>query len=116
MASPLRQKSGKALAVAILLSALFVVGKPTSRHHEDAIEAEILASHTLVEPLGFHISAAYLPDYTNAILVSFTSHQGRLTSLGVLGQVWVFPRGFGGAPIESANRLDVTEAEAVFHP
>ena len=110
-------RNGKSviLAAAVFLSALLIVANPPAVRHEEAIRAEFAALHPLFEPLGFSISAMYLPSYRSLGVASFTTHNSEVTSFGMLGQVWVFPRGFTSPAEPKPHTLVVSPDEASFY-
>ena len=73
------------LAIAILLA----VTNPPAESHRETIAAEFKKDHPLAGAVGLGAIGAQLPEYHSAVLGSYTTSGDELTSVGLLGMVWV---------------------------
>ena len=73
------------LAIAILLA----VTNPSAESHREAIAADFRAERPLADAVGLGVLTSQLPEYHSAVLGSHTTAGDDLTSIGLLGMVWV---------------------------
>jgi hypothetical protein len=73
------------LAIAILLA----VTNLSAESHREAIAADFKAERPLAGAVGLGVITAQLPEYHSAVLGSYTNAGDELTSIGLLGMVWV---------------------------
>jgi flagellin-like protein len=73
------------LAIAILLA----VTNPSAESHRKEIAAEFKAERPLAGAVGLGTITSQLPEYHSAVLGSYTNAGDELTSIGLLGMVWV---------------------------
>jgi hypothetical protein len=73
------------LAIAILLA----VTNPSAETHRKTIASEFAAERPLAGAVGLGALTAQLPEYHSAVLGSYTTAGDELTSIGLLGMVWV---------------------------
>ena len=73
------------LAIAILLA----VTNPSAETHRKMIAAGFKAARPLAGAVGLGTIGAQLPEYHSAVLGSYTTARDEITSIGLLGMVWV---------------------------
>lgn len=66
-----------------------VAANPSPERHRDAISEAITARSPLAGALGLGFLKSHFPKYRSWLVCSFTTLDGRLTSAGTLGQVWI---------------------------
>jgi hypothetical protein len=66
-----------------------VASNPSSERHRGAIGAAIAERRPLAGALGLGFLQSRFPAYHSFLIVSYTTLDGRLTSVGAAGQVWV---------------------------
>ena len=73
------------LAIAILLA----VTNPSAETHRKKIASDFVAERPLAGAVGLGAISAQLPGYHSAVLGSYTTSGYEITSIGLLGMVWV---------------------------
>lgn len=77
------------LAVAILLA----VTNPSAQTHRKAISADFETERPLAGAVGLGAIRAHIPEYHSVVLGSYTTQGDEISSIGVLGVVWVVSDG-----------------------
>lgn len=78
------------LVVAALVLGLMLLLNPSAERHRDAIRDTVNARSPLENVLGVGQLAAFVSRYHSLGLLSYSTVNGKLQSLGVLGAVMVF--------------------------
>ena len=77
------------LLVVLGIAILLVVTNPSAESHRKAIAADFAAERPLAGAVGLGTLTAQLPEYHSAVLGSYTTAGDEITSIGLLGMVWV---------------------------
>ncbi len=78
-----------AILVVLVFAVLLAVTNPSADTHRKAIADEYKAERPLAGAIGLGTLTAQLPEYHSAVLGSYTTAGDEITSIGVLGMVWV---------------------------
>ena len=78
-----------AILVLLVLAVLLAVTNPSVDTHRRAIADEYKAQRPLAGAVGLGTLTAQLPEYHSAVVASYTSAGDEITSIGVLGMVFV---------------------------
>ena len=89
----MKYNQGKALVtiiiIVLLCAILLAVTNPDKDNHMQAIKDHFAKKATMSSILAQGIMTVNPPDYHNAALISYTKHDGKISSIGILGYVWV---------------------------
>ena len=77
------------LLVVLGIAILLAVTNPSADSHRKSIAADFAAERPLAGAVGLGTLTAQLPEYHSAVLGSYTTAGDELTSIGLLGMVWV---------------------------
>ena len=75
--------------VVLALAILLAVTNPSADVHRKAIADDYKARRPLAGAVGLGVLTAQLPEYHTAVLGSYTTAGDELTSIGLLGMVFV---------------------------
>jgi hypothetical protein len=78
-----------AILVVLGIAVLLAVTNPSVETHRKAIADEYKAERPLAGAIGLGTLTAQLPEYHSAVLGSYTTAGDDVTSIGLLGMVWV---------------------------
>ncbi|HZY18040.1 MAG TPA: hypothetical protein VFE82_06120 [Ramlibacter sp.] len=84
-----------AVAAAVLAAAAFLLN-PTPEQHRAKIRSTIAQRSPLAGAMGLGALAAFTSSYHSLGIASYTTVNGRISSIGVLGWVYVPSRGTAG--------------------
>ena len=85
-----RGKALIAIIIIILLCAiLLAVTNPDRDSHMQAIKDYFAKKDTVTSILSRGIVTVNPPSYHNAALVSYTKYDGKISTVGIMGYVWV---------------------------
>jgi hypothetical protein len=77
------------LLVVLVVAVLLAVTNPSADTHRKAIADEYKAERPLAGAVGLGTLSAQLPEYHSAVLGSYTTEGDDITSIGLLGMVFV---------------------------
>lgn len=77
------------IAVMLLVAILLAASNPKPENHLSAIHARLGEKDVVTNVINRGLLALEQPEYHSLVLFSFTKWHERLTSVGVLGYVWV---------------------------
>jgi hypothetical protein len=77
------------LVTGFVLALVLVLANPSDERHREAMSAAIAARRPLAGALGLGFLKSHVPEYHSWLICSYTTHDGRLTSAGAAGYVWV---------------------------
>jgi len=84
---------GKALItiiiIVLLCAILLAVTNPDRDSHMQAIKNHFAKKDTVTSILAQGVMTVNPPSYHNAALISYTRYDGKISSVGTLGYVWV---------------------------
>ena len=81
------------ILVGLALAVLLAVTNPSADTHRKAIADEYKAQRPLAGAVGLGVLTAQLPEYHSAVFGSYTSAGDEITSIGLLGMVFVLDAG-----------------------
>jgi len=89
----MKYNQGKALVTVIIIvllcAILLAVTNPNKDNHMQAIKNHFAKKDTVTSILSQGIMTVNPPSYHNAALISYTKHDGKISTVGILGYVWV---------------------------
>ena len=77
------------VALGFAAALALVATNPSSATHRDVISAGIAERRPLAGALGLGFLKSRFPVYHSLLVCSYTTLDGRLTSVGAAGRVWV---------------------------
>ncbi len=85
-----RPRSGlRLVALGLVLGVALAASNPGPERHRRSIREAIAKREPVAGALGLGFLKSRFPDYHSLIVCSYTTLDGRVTSLGALGLVWV---------------------------
>ena len=89
----MKYNQGKALVtiiiIVLLCAILLAVTNPDKDSHMQAIKDYFAKKDTVTSLLSQGIMTVNPPEYHNAALASYTKYDGKISTVGFLGYVWV---------------------------
>lgn len=89
----MKYNQGKALVtiiiIVLLCAILLAVTNPDKDSHMQAINDHFAKKDTVTSILSRGIVTVNPPAYHNAALISYTKYDGKISTVGILGYVWV---------------------------
>jgi competence protein ComGC len=89
----MNNNQGKALVtiiiIVLLCAILLAVTNPDKNSHIQAIKDHFSSKNTVSSMLAQGIMTVNPPSYHNAALISYTKHDGKISTIGIIGYVWV---------------------------
>ena|SRR5437667_10723164 len=88
--SAVAAKQAQEFVIFLLVVLLLAVTNPAHESHKQAIRDDFRQA-PLFSMLGFGHLMAWMTEYRSLVVISYTTVDGRLASVGALGQVWIAP-------------------------
>ena len=82
-------KQAQELVISLLIVLVLAVTNPPHESHKEAIRDEVFRQTPLLSMLGIGRLVAWMTEYQSLVVISYTTVDGRLASVGALGQVWI---------------------------
>jgi len=89
--SAIAAKQAQEFVIFLLVVLLLAVTNPAHESHKQAIRDDVFRQAPLFSMLGFGRLVAWMTEYRSLVVISYTTVDGRLASVGALGQVWIAP-------------------------
>ena len=86
--SAIAAKQAQEFVIFLLVVLLLAVTNPAHESHKQAIRDDVFRQAPLLSMLGVGRLMAWMTEYRSLVVVSYTTVDGRLASVGALGQVW----------------------------
>ena len=94
----MRTKRGNALVYTIIIvllgAILMAVSNPNQDRHLQAIKDRLAGQNSLASVVAQAALAVNPPSYHSALVLSYTKHNDKLSSIGILSYVWVDTNAF----------------------